>query len=61
MLFPSSFYTTVVSDGLGEPYLQLTNGSFILILPDFHRGCLIWVKFVEIAKQKFETLTLFYD
>ena len=31
VLFPSSFYTTVVSDGLHEPYLLLTNSSFILI------------------------------
>ena len=53
MLFSSSFYTTGVSDGLHEPYLLLTNSSFILILPDSHRGCLIWVKFVEIPKQKF--------
>ena len=55
MLFSSSFYTTVVSDGLHEPYLLLTNSSFILILSDSHRGCLIWVKFVEIPKQKFES------
>ena len=41
MLFSSSFYTTVVSDGLHEPYLLLTNSSFILILSDSHRGCLI--------------------
>ena len=55
MLFSSSFYTTVVSDGLHEPYLLLTNSSFILILSDSHRGSLIWVKFVEIPKQKFES------
>ena len=55
MLFSSSFYTTVVSDGLHEPYLLPTNSSFILILSDSHRGCLIWVKFVEIPKQKFES------
>ena len=61
-LFSSSFYTTVVSDGLHEPYLLLTNSSFILILPDSYRGCLIWVKFVEIPEQKFErTLSLFSD
>ena len=54
MLFSSSFYTTVVSDGLHEPYLLLTNNSFILILSDSHRECLIWVKFVKIPKQKFE-------
>ena len=47
--------TTVVSDGLHEPYLLLTNSSFILILSDSHRGCFIWVKFVEIPKQKFES------
>ena len=41
---------TVVSDGLHEPYLLLTNSSFILILSDWPRGCLIWVKFVEIPK-----------
>ena len=29
--------------------------SFILILSDSHRRCLIWVKFVEIPKQKFES------
>ena len=51
----TGFYTTVVSDGLHEPYLLLTNSSFILILSDSHRGCLIWVKFVEIPKQKFES------
>ena len=55
MLLSSSFYTTVVSDGLHEPYLLLTNSSFILILTDSHRGCLIWVKVVEIPKQKFES------
>ena len=49
------FYTTVVSDGLHEPYLLLTNSLFILMLSDSHRGCLIWVKFVEIPKQKFES------
>ena len=54
VLFSSSFYTTVVSDGLHEPYLLLTNSLFILILSDSHRGCLIWVKFVAIPKQKFE-------
>ena len=31
-------------------YLLLTNSLFILILSEFHRGCLIWVKFVEILK-----------
>ena len=45
---------TVVRDGLHEPFLLLTNSSFILILSDSRRGCLIWVKFVEIPKQKFE-------
>ena len=45
MFFSYSFHTTVVSDGLHEPYLLLTNSSFILILSDSHRGCLIWVKF----------------
>ena len=55
VLFSSSFNTTVVSDGLHEPYLLLANSSFILILSDSHRGCLIWVKFVEILKQKFES------
>ena len=55
VLFSSSFYTTVASDGLHEPYLLLTNSSFILILSDSHRRCLIWVKFVEIPKQKFES------
>ena len=46
---------TVVSDGLHEPYLLLTNSSFMLILSGSHRGCLIWVTFVEIPKQKFES------
>ena len=41
MLFSSSFYTTVVSDGLHEPYLLLTNSSFILTLSDSDRECLI--------------------
>ena len=27
----------------------------MLILSDSQRGCLIWVKFVEIPKQKFES------
>ena len=49
------FYTTVVNDGLHELFLLLTNSSFILILSDSHRGCLIWVKFVKIQKQKFES------
>ena len=67
MLFSSSFYTTVVSDGLHEPYLLPTNSSFILILSDSYRGCLIWVKFVEIPKQNLKaslmsfTCTLFSD
>ena len=26
-----------------------------MILSDSHRGCLIWVKFVEIPNQKFES------
>ena len=55
MSFSSSFYTTVVIDGLHEPYLLLTNSSFTLILSDSHRGCLIWVKSVEIPKQNFES------
>ena len=50
-----SFYTTVVNDGLHGPYLLLANSTFILILSDSHWGCLIWVKFVEIPKQKFES------
>ena len=50
-----SFYTAVVNDSLHEPYLLLTNSSFILILSELHMGCLIWVKFVEILKQKFES------
>ena len=36
MLFSSSFYTTVGSDGLHEPYLLLTNSPLILILSDSH-------------------------
>ena len=40
VLFSYSFYTTVVNYGLSEPYLQLTNSSFILILSESHRGCL---------------------
>ena len=47
-------YITVGSDGLHEPYLLLTNSSLILILSDSHMGCSIWVKLVEIRKQKFE-------
>ena len=50
-----SFYTTVLNDGLHEQYLPLTNSSFILMLSESHSGCLIWVKFVEISKQKFES------
>ena len=55
VLFSCSFNTSVVSDALHEPYLLFTNSLFILILSDSHRGCLIWVKFVEIPKQKFES------
>ena len=44
-----SFHTTVVSDGLHEPYSLLTNHSLILILSESHMGCLIWVT------QKFES------
>ena len=40
MLFSYIFYTTVVNDDLHEPYLLLTNSSFILILSESHRGCL---------------------
>ena len=54
-LFSYSFHITVVIDGLHEPYSLLTNRSFILILSELHMGCLIWVKFVEIPKQKFES------
>ena len=50
-----SFYTTVVNDGLHEPYLLQANSLFILILSDSQRGCLIWIKFVEFPKQKFES------
>ena len=53
--FHPVFTVTVVNDGLHEPYLLLTNSSFILILSDSHSECLIWVKFVEIPKQKFES------
>ena len=52
LLFSCSFHTTVVNDGLHEPYSLLTNHSLILILSESHMGCLIWVKFVEIPKQK---------
>ena len=45
VLFSSSFYTTVVIDGLHESYLLLKNKSFISILSDSQRRCLIWVKF----------------
>ena len=48
MLFSYSFYTTVLNDGLHEPYLLLTNSSFILTLSESLRGCLIWVnEFIE--------------
>ena len=42
LLFSYGFYTTVVNDGLHEPYLLLTNNLFILILSESHWGCLIW-------------------
>ena len=32
--------------------LLLTNSALILILSDSHRGCLIWVKFVELFRSK---------
>ena len=51
LLFSYSFYTTVVNYGLYEPYLLLTNSSFILI---FKGMFIIWVKFVEIPKQYLE-------
>ena len=54
-LFSYSFYTTVFNDGLHEPYLLLRNSSFILTLSESHRGYLIWVKLIEIQKQKFES------
>ena len=38
--FRTVFYTTIVNYGLYEPYLLLTNSSFILILSESHRGCL---------------------
>ena len=34
MLFLYSFYTTVVNNGLHEPYLLLTNSSFTLLLSE---------------------------
>ena len=36
-------------------FFLLTNGSFLLILSESHRGCLNWVKFFEITKQTFES------
>ena len=62
-LFPSicvllESSTAVANNGLHEPYLLLTNSSFILILSESHKGCSIWVKFVEIPKQKFASLML---
>ena len=51
-LFSYSFYTTVVNDGLHEPYVLLTNSLYMLMLSELHMNCLIWVKFVEIPKQK---------
>ena len=47
--------------------LLLTNSSFILILSDSHRGCLVWVKCVEIPSKNLKaslmsfTCTLFSD
>ena len=35
--------------------VPLTNSPFLLILSESHMGCLIWVKFVEIPKQEFES------
>ena len=67
LLFSHNFYTTVVNDGLHEPYLLLINSSFILILSESHMGCLIWVTFIEILKQNLKaslmslTLSLFSD
>ena len=47
--------TFVVSNNvLREPCLLLTNSSFALRLSEL-RGWLIWVKFVKIPKQKFES------
>ena len=48
-------YFHPVSTLLLSAMVLLTNSSFILILSDSHKGCLIWVKFVEIPKQKFES------
>ena len=48
-------YTSVVNNGLHEPYLLLPNSSFTLLLSESHRGCLIWVKFVKISKRKFKS------
>ena len=56
---------SVVNDSLHEPYLLLTSSSFILILSESHRGCLIfiWVKFVEIRSKNLmsSTRSLFSD
>ena len=63
MLFSFSFYSIAVNDGLHEPYLLLTNSSFILILSDSHWGCLIWVKQSRNLKASLMsfTCTLFSD
>ena len=48
-------YTTVVNNGVCEPYLLLTKSLFILLLSESYSGCLIWVIFVKILKKKFES------
>ena len=54
-LFSFSVYTTVVNNGLHEPCILWKNSSSTLLLSESHRGCLIWVKFDKIRKQKFES------
>ena len=49
-----------IRDGLHEPYLLLTNNLFILILSDWHRGCLIWSKHLKASLMSF-TCSLFSD
>ena len=61
MLFSSSFYTTVVSNGLHEPYLLLANRSIILILSDFGSNLSEFrSKFLKASLMSL-TLSLFSD
>ena len=48
------FYTTVINNGVLEPYLLLTNSLFTLLLSESQEKFNLF-KFIMILKQKFES------